>query len=378
MKVLFISNDPLLFVPDSAVRARMHVYADAIGELHIMSRAPVASEVHEENLHIYGVRAGKLMGLRTFARTAQALIVAQGIEVVSAQDPFEYGLVALWASRGTPAKLHIQVHTDFLSRWFTRDGNLRAPRVRMPLLNAVRRNVAGFVLPHAAGIRTVSKRVRDSLVNRYGSRIPEPSVIPIAISDVERDAVALPPHLFTFALITVSRLEPEKRIEDIIAALARVALHYPGVGLVIVGEGRERARLTRAVRKLGLTDRVLFLGARTDAVGLMKSAQAYIQASAYEGYGVTLIEAACARLPIITTDVGIVGEVFTGYDDVLSVPVGDPAALATHIMGLVEDMQARQMLVRSAEQAARAHLVGVKEQAERIAHDLARVLEKTS
>ena len=210
------------------------------------------------------------------------------------------------------------MHTDFLSPWFVKSGNWRSPRVRMPLLNSYRRKIADRVLLAAASIRVVSERVKASLVERYGNRISEPSVIPVAIDPVVPEKIRLPAHPFTFALITVGRLEPEKRIEDILAALKLVVPHYPMVGLFIVGEGRERGKLERMARSLGVENKVVFLGDRPDARGLMASAQAFIQASAYEGYGRTLIEAALAKVPIITTDVGIVGEVFKGYEDVLS------------------------------------------------------------
>ncbi|MCX6787561.1 MAG: glycosyltransferase [Candidatus Kaiserbacteria bacterium] len=186
----------------------------------------------------------------------------------------------------------------------------------------------------------------------------------------------LPAHPFTFALIAVGRLEPEKRIEDILAALKLVVAHYPMVGLFIVGEGRDRGRLERMTHSLGLGKHVIFLGERPDAWALMRSAQAFIQASAYEGYGRTLIEAAFARVPIITTDVGIVGEVFKGYEDVLAVPVADPTALSLSIVGVVEDTSVRLELPMHAFDAARAHLAAQGDLSVRIAADLARTLQQ--
>jgi glycosyltransferase involved in cell wall biosynthesis len=271
--------------------------------------------------------------------------------------------------------LHIQVHTDFLSPWFVKSGNWRSPRVRMPFLNRYRCRIADRILPAANGIRVVSERVKNSLILHYGSRIPEPSVIPIAIDSVVPELVRLPAHSFNFALIAVGRLEPEKRIEDILAALKLVAEHYPMVGLFIIGEGRERTRLERMSRSLGLADKVIFLGNRPDAWGFMRSAQAFIQASAYEGYGRTLVEAALARVPIITTDVGIVGEVFKGYRDVLATPVADPVNLSYSIIGLIEDTAVRQSLPINAETAARAHLASIGDLPARIAADLAQVLK---
>lgn len=375
MKALFISNDPTIFSATSAARARMRTYAALIGELHIVSAAGSgAREEQEGNLHLHPIHAWKLFRVRALAKRAHRLILERGIEVVSAQDPFEHGLAALRAIYDTEAKLHVQVHTDFLSPWFVRDGNWRSPSVRMPLLNRWRRRVADRVLPAACGIRVVSERVKASLIARYGSRIPEPSVIPVAVDEQVPEPVRLPPHPFTFTLIIVGRLEPEKRIEDILAALKLVAAHYTMVGLFIVGEGRERARLEKMARSLGLADMVVFLGNRPDARALMASANAFIQASAYEGYGRTLIEAALAKVPIITTDVGIVGEVFKGYEDVLAVPVADPTALSLGIVGLIEDTSVRVELPRHAEAAARAHLYAEGDIPARIVADLSRVL----
>ncbi|MDO8576566.1 MAG: glycosyltransferase, partial [bacterium] len=278
------------------------------------------------------------------------------------------------AVRGTNAKLHIQVHTDFLSPWFIRSGNWRSPAVRMPLLNRWRRRIADEVLPAAHGVRVVSERVKQSLVARYRTRIPEPSVIPVAVDPAVPPPVRFPVRPFSFSLVCVGRLEPEKRIEDILAALKLVVAHYPMVGLFVVGEGSERTKLERMVRTLGLSDNVIFLGERADARGLIASAHAFIQASAYEGYSRTLLEAALAKVPIITTDVGIVGEVFKGYEDVLAVPVADPTALSLSIVGLIEDTRVRLELPIHAEATARAHLAAVGNVPTRIVADLARVL----
>lgn len=373
MKVLFVGSDPTL-IEEGGSRARMREYAAEIGELHILTTAPRDTSFVEGSLHIYGVRTHKLMRISVLSKHARSLILKEDIEIVSAQDPFEHGLAALRAIEGTPAKLHVQIHTDFLSPWFVRSGNIRSPIVPAPALNHMRRNIADQVLPRAHGIRVVSLRVRTSLIERYGTRIPDPVVLPIHIPTDTMPAVSFPAHPFTFALITVSRLEPEKRIEDIIEALAQIRDTYPSVGLFIVGEGSERKRLERMVGEKKLTGRVIFLGWRTDALGLMKSAQAYIQASAYEGYGRTLIEAALAGVPIITTDVGIVGEVFRGYEDVLAAPVADPTALALHIRGLVEDMRARTELSMHAETAVRKHLTETDSSPVAIARDLARLV----
>jgi glycosyltransferase involved in cell wall biosynthesis len=329
---------------------------------------------HDErdgNLYLHPPRSWKIFRIYTLEKQIRALIGEQGVDVVSVNDPFENALAALWAIRGTNAKLHIAVHTDFLSPWFTRSGNWRSPKVTMPFLNQYRRRMADRVLPAAAHIRAVSARIKESLVARYGSRIPEPTVIPVWVDPAIPEPRLLPQHSFTFALIAVGRLEPEKRVEDILAALVLVVKHYPMVGLFIVGEGGERDKLERMAHSLGLADKVVFLGTQPNVRGLMKSAQAFIQASAYEGYSRTLLDAALAKVPIITTDVGIVGEVFKGYEDVLAVPVADPTALSLSIVGFIEDTRVRQELPMHAFDTALAHLAAAGDIPERIRADLA-------
>ena len=376
MKVLFVSNDPTIFDQTSAARARMHAYALTIGELHIISPAKRGARGGQEgNLFLHPVHVWKIFRVGTLTRRARAIIRMHDIEVVSAQDPFEHGFVAFRAVRGTGAKLHIQVHTDFLSPWFVKSGGLRFSSMRMAFLNRHRCRIADRVLPAAIGIRAVSERVKASLVARYGSRIPEPSVVPVWIDATVPSPAQLPAHSFKFALIAVGRLEPEKRVEDILKALLLVSKRYPMIGLFIVDEGRERSRLERVTRSLGLKKRVIFLGRRPDARALMGSAQAFIQASAYEGYGRTLIEAALAKVPIITTDVGIVGDVLKNNEDVLSAPVADPTALSHRIITIIEDNILRQELSIHAEIAARAHLAATGDLSTRVAEDLAHTLQ---
>jgi glycosyltransferase involved in cell wall biosynthesis len=317
------------------------------------------------------MRVSKWQRVSVLAAHARLLIREHAIDVVSAQDPFEHGLAALRAVKGTKAKLHVQIHTDFLSPWFTRGSS---PFSLPVLLNRARQRMARKVLSHADGIRVVSKRIKDSLMAQYGERMQNAAVIPINVPGEVPPVVPLPAHSFTFALICVGRLEPEKRIEDIFAALAQLKVAYPMLGLLVAGEGRERPRLERMANRLGLQDRVLFLGDRPDAWGLMRSAQGFIQASAYEGYGRTLIEAALARLPIITTDVGIVGDVFKQREHALVSRPGDPAQLASHIRWMLEDNQMRAELAVGAEAAARAHLETAHAAPADIINDMARLV----
>src|SRR5690606_15803128 len=123
-------------------------YAAAIGNLAVISRAGAEAcklckdGVQEGSLTLYAVRGGKVFGIAGLRNKAHALIKERGIEVVSAQDPFEHGWAAAEAIQGTNAKLDLQVHTDFCSPWFTKGKGDRTAEVKMPLINKVRVRLA--------------------------------------------------------------------------------------------------------------------------------------------------------------------------------------------------------------------------------------------
>lgn len=370
MKALFISNDRSIPDVASATRARMQAYADRIGEMHVLLRGITPRTTSDGSITIHEVRVSRFLVPFMLQRHARILIKKYGIEIVSAQDPFEHGWVAMRIGKKDPkVKVHIQVHTDFLSPWF------RYGYSKQAFLNHIRVFMADRVLPRADGIRVVSERVKRSLIARYGDRIPEPVVIPIAAPEVPvEDAEVAPP--FPFTLLAVSRLEPEKRVGDLLRVLAQVRKRYPEAGLVIAGDGRERARLRHMAQSLGLDDQVRFLGARSDVRSVMRSAHVFVQASAFEGYGLTLIESALASLPIVTTDVGIVGDVLLPNTHALVAHVGDVLQLTNHVVSLIEDNALRTALSLAAHQAVTEHLSLYRDQPGMIAHDLKNTLAR--
>lgn len=365
MKVLLISSDISILDQGSSGHTNVRDNALAIGELHVLLAAPVSEDRDEGSLRIHTATTDGFLAPSLLAK-AHALVAEHGIEAVWAQDAFERGTLGARVAEKEKLPLYVNVDTDFLSPWYSMTGMFRSTQVRVPRVNRKRLRFADTVLPQATGIRVMSERVKESLLKKYGDRIPVPVVIPVAIAHIP-EAVEFPPHLFTFRLMVAGRLDAARRVVDVLDALARIKDRYPGTGLFVVGDGPERTSLERYAKRLRLKDRVIFLGDRRDTWGLMRSAHVFVQASAYEGYGRRLLQAALARIPIITTDVGIVGEVFKGYDDVLAMPPGDPAALATHIMGLTEDGQARQLLAMNAEAAAKRHIQAAGNIPERIA-----------
>ncbi|VAW33212.1 hypothetical protein MNBD_CPR01-312 [hydrothermal vent metagenome] len=372
MKILFISNDPTIFEENSSARARMRSYAEAVGELHVISRGDKTEYRQIGALFLHSVKPlpttlGRLLFLHGLSSRAHKIITTYGIEVVSAQDPFEYGAVALDVVRKTKTKLHIQVHTDFLSPFFVNES----------LKNRLRLRMADNTLPHADGIRVVSNRIKRSLIARYGASIKDPAVIPIAMETKVTNKSAEPFNInskFSFMIMAVGRLEKEKRLEDAIRVVARLAKKKYPVALVIVGDGSEKEKLNSLAKKLGIEKRVMFLGWRNDIHELLSHAQAFIQTSAYEGYGRTYMEAALADVPMVVTNAGIIGDVFINKESALVCDVSDIMCLERSMETLIEENDTRYNITYNAHNVADAHIKADGDTIARTVEDFERLL----
>ncbi len=134
-------------------------------------------------------------------------------------------------------------------------------------------------------------------------------------------------------LLVIGRIESVKRVELAIAAMAHVP---PPLKLIIAGEGSQRAAAERAVSDHGLTDRVVFAGARSgDAlIDLYAGSLAVVYAPFDEDYGYVTLEAFLSAKPVITaTDSGGTLE-FVVHDQNGIVCAPEAAAIGAAIAGL--------------------------------------------
>lgn len=203
-----------------------------------------------------------------------------GADVISAQDPLWTGLIAVLSGKKA---IQIQVHTDTWG-WM---GSVLAP----------------YVLRRATGVRVVSARIKEKVSRLTKAPIV---VLPIFI-DAGKYATELPcpPEYGAHPrLLMVSRLAPEKRMHLAIDALTEVLNAH----LYIVGDGPLRADLGARAKQLGVHDRVHFVGWRNDVVAYYQHADCFVLTSAFEGYGMALVEAALAGCPIVSTNVGVAPE----------------------------------------------------------------------
>ncbi len=135
----------------------------------------------------------------------------------------------------------------------------------------------------------------------------------------------------------VGRLARQKRVDRLLAALARIDL--PGAELVVVGDGSERAELEALAESLGVRSRVRWLGEVSGSGGgfdLYRAFDVLAIPSDYEGLSYTLLEALAAGVPVVATEGASSGLLETMDSPHLRVvPNDDVVGLASGIRELV-------------------------------------------
>lgn len=148
---------------------------------------------------------------------------------------------------------------------------------------------------------------------------------------------------------TVGRLAREKGHEVLVRALAKLPKE---VQLVIVGEGEESPALERQAAEQALSERVRFTG-YLDSRLVLRAFDVYVQPSYYEGFGLSLLEAMAAGLPVVACRVGGVADVVVDGETGLLVPAGEPEALAAAVRRMLEDAKLAQRCGEAARQRVR-------------------------
>ncbi len=151
--------------------------------------------------------------------------------------------------------------------------------------------------------------------------------------DLQREALVLG---------MVCRLVEQKGIPYALEALRRIQADFPQAHLVIAGAGEKAAELRRLTAALGLTERVHWLGWRSDAADLMAAFDVLLVPSLWEGFGLVLLEAMSRRLPVIASRVSAIPEVVAHGETGILIEPRDVAALTAAIARLLGDRALRK------------------------------------
>ena len=339
MKVLMLSIDPKLLDPKSAVSERIGGYCQLADEIHIIVYTPALGIGEQEkkltklsgNVFVYPTNNKSKLGyFRTAYRLASELIGRGEQFVITSQDGLT-NLLAVLLSWRYKLGLEIQIHTDIFSPYFRAES----------LMNKLRLFGYWLGVKRAKSVRVVSKRIAKQLRESWsvpGSKIV---VLPVFV-DKERwqergpgsDLHAKYPQ-FKQIILMASRLVREKDFPLALDVFGDLLPRFPKLGLVVVGEGPLKEQIVR--------DSVVLEPWAQDLSAYYRSADVFLLTSKYEGYGLSLVEAALSGLPIVTTDVGIVGDLITPHNALIA-PVGDRVKLVAHLGFLLANDAARVMM----------------------------------
>jgi glycosyltransferase involved in cell wall biosynthesis len=199
------------------------------------------------------------------------------------------------------------------------------------------RPLGGWLLRTAAWVLCVSAVEQVLLRQHFGER-PRTLVTPNAIDtdelSVVRSAQRAQPRAAGLEVLAIGRLDSYKQPDRLIAALP----HLPAdAQLTIVGEGPARPSLQRLATTLGVAERVHLLGHQTRAALLerYRTADTFASLSRNESFGLAVLEAAVAGLPVVASDISAHREL-AGYaapDRVRLIPLdSSPRALAEALL----------------------------------------------
>ena len=138
---------------------------------------------------------------------------------------------------------------------------------------------------------------------------------------------------------SVGALRSVKRFDVLLRAAAELALCWPGLRVVLAGEGPERAQLEALAAELGLGDTLLMLGARSDVTDILQALDVAVVCSDNEGSPLSVMEYMEAGLPVVATAVGGLPQMIHDGVHGLLVPRRDVAGLASAIEALLADPQ---------------------------------------
>ena len=322
MHILQIYKDypPVLGGIENHIRALSEGLAARGHRVTVLVTALTRRSQREERNGVTVLRAGRLLHAASTPLSPAMLLWARGIrpDVVNLHFPFPPGDVAYAALPNGPP-LVVTYHSDIVRQKLLL-------RLYRPLLERTLRRAARIIAtspnyvasspwlrPHVAKCAVVPLSVDAARFEQFNR----------AQRDVfRREASGRP------ALLFVGRLRYYKGLHFLLEALAQL-----DATLLVAGTGPERANLEALATSLGVAPRVRWLGdvRDDDLPALYAAADAYVLPAHLrsEAFGISLLEAQAAGLPIVSTELGT-GTSFANRHGVtgLVVPPADPAALA--------------------------------------------------
>jgi glycosyltransferase involved in cell wall biosynthesis len=191
---------------------------------------------------------------------------------------------------------------------------------------------------------TAGDVVRELGIPRERIAIVRPGVDPAYLSAVPD---TLPMLANTDYLLAVGTINERKNLGVLIDAFAQIAGKYPAIRLVVCGApDRDTERIAQLVRERGLERRVITLGyvADNELPGIVAAAKVFVFPSLFEGYGMPVVEAMAAGVPVLASNDPSIDEAAGGA--AVRFDPSNPTELADALERLLGSNSTQQDLIR--------------------------------
>ena len=133
----------------------------------------------------------------------------------------------------------------------------------------------------------------------------------------------------------ISNFRPVKRVEDVVKIFEKIQKKIPAK-LLLVGDGPEREKIDHLVKKMGISEKVIFLGNSNEVNKILCYSDLFLLPSQTESFGLAALEAMAARTPVISSNSGGLPEVnLQGVTGFLS-DVGNIDDMANNAIAILE------------------------------------------
>ena len=212
--------------------------------------------------------------------------------------------------------------------------------------NAAELNRLFFTRNHS--IFAVSSIVREKLIEE-GVHPEKIITLPPPFPLIESDEIVEKPEGEQW-ILSVGRLSEEKGPLFFIDALEVLFHEVKNVKALIIGNGRLEEETRRKIKAYHLEDKIMMLGYNSKPYHYLKSADLYVNHSREEAFGLSIVEAAQCKAPLlITQNCGAVDYFNEKNESALTYPFGDKQALAEKASKILKDPDLREKLVNNAE-----------------------------
>jgi glycosyltransferase involved in cell wall biosynthesis len=260
-------------------------------------------------------------------------------------DPRGWIRLNRWLRSARPDVLHAHLpHAAWLARW----SRLGAPvRVQIDTIHTSATGTWGRRVGYRWScwlpdrVTAVGQAVDDAYLRQRMVRSKQLTVVPNGVDldawqpdPAARAAVRLELGVGAeFLWFAAGRFDPVKDYGTLLRALAKTP---DGARLAIAGAGPLESEMQQLAGRLGIAQRVRFLGFQPDVRRWMQAADGFVQASRWEGLPMGLLEAGACALPAVATDVPGSREVIVDGQTGWLTPAGDPSALASRMTQLMQ------------------------------------------